>query len=129
MMCAIATRSRGVAQAELRTLLGVTKATIYRMLRSLEDLGLVVRTPHPKNPRHRWVAITIAGLYRLGETQADVVDTGELAWATEEIVNPKPGNHVEGAIAIRETDTLFNRMRQMLADYATLRFPYDGEYA
>jgi DNA-binding MarR family transcriptional regulator len=54
----------GLLQSQLRRVLGVTGATVSRMLRSLEGLGLVARW-RPTDRRQRWVQLTQAGLSRI----------------------------------------------------------------
>jgi DNA-binding MarR family transcriptional regulator len=130
MLCAITTSGfRGLAQHDLLGLLGVTSATISRMLRSLEELGLIVRKPHPRNPQRRWVTITWAGAHRLRAAIDEVVDSGELAWAVAEILNPHPGRRATAEAAIKEMDILLTRGRVSLSDIATLTFPYDRDEA
>jgi DNA-binding MarR family transcriptional regulator len=128
MLCAITSNGyRGVAQHDLLGLLGVTSATICRMLKSLEELGLIVRKPHPGNPRHRWVSITAAGVWRLRDAIVEVVESGELAFAVSEILNSHPGKQATAEAAIKEMDNLLTRGRKALDDIATLRFAYDIE--
>jgi DNA-binding MarR family transcriptional regulator len=115
----------GLAQRELRTILGVSGPTISRMLRSLEILGFVVRTPHPWKRRQKWVAVTAAALHRVHAAIEDAVDTRFLHWATEEFLNPEPGNHPLGDAAITLTRTILDRARDRLSDVATLWFGYD----
>ena len=128
MLYAILSGEGGVAQYKLRSLLGVSSPTISRMLKSLEKLGFVIRTPHPRNRRHRWVTATTSGLLRLRAATADIVEDTSLDAITEELVNPEPGNHRVGAETIAAADSFLTRVRERLGDAATLRFPYDGEY-
>jgi DNA-binding MarR family transcriptional regulator len=51
----------GMLQRELHTMLGVTKATVSRMLRALEQLRLVRRTPEPDDRRLLRVELTLPG--------------------------------------------------------------------
>jgi DNA-binding MarR family transcriptional regulator len=53
-------------QSDLRRTLGVTAPTVSRMVRSLEQLGLVTRERSPYDDRRqRWVRLTDAGLQRI----------------------------------------------------------------
>jgi DNA-binding MarR family transcriptional regulator len=52
-------------QSELPQKLGVHKSVVSRMLRSLEELGLVVRERCEGDRRRLWVELTEAGLARL----------------------------------------------------------------
>jgi DNA-binding MarR family transcriptional regulator len=124
MLTAVASDRRGVAQSALREILGVTAPTICRMLKSLEELGLVVRTPHPRNRRHRWVAITAAGLHALTSAIATIVDN-DLGWMTKEILSTEPGFAEHDARCMREADEMFTRANHALGPFATLRYPYE----
>ena len=115
----------GLPQRQLRTILGVSGPTISRMLKSLEKLGFIVRTPHPRHRRRKWVAVTAAGLHRLCRAIEENVDSQFLHWATEEILTPEPGNHAVGPGAIDLTRTILDRARERLDDIATLWFAYD----
>jgi DNA-binding MarR family transcriptional regulator len=57
--------SYGTFQNELPAKLGVTAGVVSRMLRSLEELGLVTRKPPSCDRRQRHVTLTDAGLTRL----------------------------------------------------------------
>ncbi len=128
MLVAIATGGhRGLAQHDLLGLLGVTSATISRMLRSLEEIGLIVRKPHPRNPQRRWINVTAGGIYRLRAAIDEVVDSGELAFAVAEILNPQPGKRATAEAAIKEMNILLTRARAALNDIATLTFFYDHD--
>jgi DNA-binding MarR family transcriptional regulator len=53
------------SQDDLPGILGVHKSVVSRMLRSLEQLGLVTRRRCPADGRQRWVELTEAGIDRL----------------------------------------------------------------
>ena len=66
MLYAIELEGRsGLAQSQLRRVLGVSAPTVSRMLRSLEDLGLVTRARSRSDARQVLVKLTIAGLARI----------------------------------------------------------------
>ncbi len=52
-------------QGELRRKLGVHKSVVSRMVRSLEEIGLVARRRGYRDRRRRWVELTKAGIARL----------------------------------------------------------------
>ncbi|MDP9036795.1 MAG: MarR family transcriptional regulator, partial [Myxococcota bacterium] len=58
MLTAIWRHPYGLLQRELRKMLGVTAPTISRMLRSLEQLGLVRRERGIRDTRQRHVTLT-----------------------------------------------------------------------
>lgn len=49
-------------QSDLRRRLGVSRATICKMLKALERLGIVERRPAARDTRQRVVAFTVGGL-------------------------------------------------------------------
>ena len=66
MLYAIELEGRsGLAQSQLRRVLGVTAPTVSRMLRSLQDLGLVTRQRSRSDARQVLVKLTVAGLARI----------------------------------------------------------------
>jgi DNA-binding MarR family transcriptional regulator len=66
MMFAIAEEARGILQSALSKALGVTRATVSRMLRSLEQLGFVRRQRVPRDQRQWRVLLTARGLDAFG---------------------------------------------------------------
>ena len=60
----------GISQKRLRQVLGVSGATVSRMLRSLEGLGLIRREPFPGDGRQRYVRLTLEGLRRYQKVRA-----------------------------------------------------------
>src|SRR5436309_4765514 len=66
MMKTIRDASSGgfIFQSYIRRALGVSAATVSRMLKSLEELGFVVRRPHSCDKREREVAFTEEGRRR-----------------------------------------------------------------
>lgn len=77
-------------QSALRRVLGVTAPTVSRMLRSLEDLGLVRRWRDGRDTRQRVVALTRKGYALLRATMDDLMGSGvvELG-ATSAVVYPR----------------------------------------
>ncbi|MDB4935369.1 MAG: MarR family [Labilithrix sp.] len=69
-------RRDGIAQENLRQLLGVSAPTVSRMLKSLELLGFVVRRRFAFDARSLIVRITKAGLERVRAARELLVDSG-----------------------------------------------------
>ena len=67
MLTAIWRHPHGLPQSALRQELGVGRATISRMLGSLEDLGLVYRRVADDDRRQRIVRLTPEGLSSIGD--------------------------------------------------------------
>lgn len=66
----------GIAQENLRQLLGVSAATVSRMLKSLEALGFVVRNRYAHDGRSLIVQITEIGLERVRDARDALVESG-----------------------------------------------------
>jgi DNA-binding MarR family transcriptional regulator len=64
VLCAIRER-RSAHQADISRALGVTPVTISRMIRRLEELGLVARATSPRDRRAKLVELTPEGLARV----------------------------------------------------------------
>lgn len=69
-------REWGVAQAKIQHLLGVTAATVSRMLKSLRLLGFVSRERSERDARCVLVRITDLGLRTVREARERLVDSG-----------------------------------------------------
>jgi DNA-binding MarR family transcriptional regulator len=64
VLCAIRER-KSARQADISRALGVTPVTISRMIRRLEELGLVARATSVKDRRAKLVELTSEGLARV----------------------------------------------------------------
>jgi DNA-binding MarR family transcriptional regulator len=66
----------GVLQSRIRALLGVSGATVSRMLKALEALGFVTRKALAADRRNLLVALTGSGLAIMKHAMARYVDNG-----------------------------------------------------
>ena len=84
MLCAIKGERGRTSQKRLREILGVTRPTVSKMLRSLEALGFVRRSVNPVDERCKDVWLTEAGAAALAFVYKKVVRPGwvhfALAW-------------------------------------------------
>ncbi len=71
-------RRRGMRQSALQRALGVCRATISRMLASLEQLGLVTRKVDSLDRRQRLVKLTTLGRWRIAFAHRHLTRSG---WA------------------------------------------------
>ena len=62
MLRIISLHQHGIIQRNIRYLLGVSAATVSRMLKSLQVLGLVVRRPYERDRRCVLITITEVGI-------------------------------------------------------------------
>lgn len=67
-----------ILQSSIRRILGVSAATVSRMLKSLEALGFVVRSPDQDDKRERNVALTEAGRRRFEAAASDLILSGAM---------------------------------------------------
>ena len=108
------------AQSTLRRLLGVARITVSRMLRSLEELGLVTRSER-RNGTTRIVQLTQEGIYRINEAFESVFDTLFLQRAYEDSFD---WMSLEDAfIAVDNLHSTVMRVAKKLGDTARLCFP------
>jgi DNA-binding MarR family transcriptional regulator len=83
----------GVAQRYLEQILGVTGATVSRMLGSLEELGLVRREVDPSDRRCKRAWLTKEGLACLEAAYDRVVRPGWVRFALDWALGPRrPGD-------------------------------------
>ena len=77
MMRIVSLRPQGVQQATLRWLLGVSPPTVSRMLKSLEELGMITRRRLASDGRCRDVHITKKGVAAVKMALAATVGSGD----------------------------------------------------
>jgi DNA-binding MarR family transcriptional regulator len=110
-------------QSHLRRLLGVTAATISRMVRSLEELGYITRDRNAFDRRQIDIRIT-----KLGSSVFDFVENLTMTTGNVDFI-------VTGAFAVLwyaesafsdllELEAFLHRARDRLWDTATLRYPW-----
>jgi DNA-binding MarR family transcriptional regulator len=128
MMFAIqrASRHHAIYQALLRGLLGVTDATISRMLRSLEERGYVTREWSRIDRRCRIVRLTEEGLRRIRDARAAMIDSGwadqQAVWAIPKDWDRDPHDYD----SFEEIEVLrwqLRKIRRHTDDVATLHYP------
>jgi DNA-binding MarR family transcriptional regulator len=110
-------------QSHLRRLLGVTAATISRMVRSLEELGYITRDRNAFDRRQIDIRIT-----KLGSSVFDFVENLTMTTGNVDFI-------VTGAFAVLwyaesaisdlfDFEAFLHRARDRLWDTATLRYPW-----
>jgi len=107
-------------QAEIRRILGVARATVSRMLKSLEDLGFIVRTPSPFDKRCKDVTLTDIGLMRVRECYGEV-NLGD--YVQEKYENAFELSADDRFIRVDELHTAVSRVARWIGDTATLEYP------
>jgi len=119
---------RGMMQSALRKVLGVSRATVSRMLASLEELGLVRRTPYEGDRRQKFVALTGKGWWRISRAHRHFTRSG---WAQLAIDSALSGKYDDDrwckeaacAEANGALHATLENVRQGFGDFATLDYP------
>jgi DNA-binding MarR family transcriptional regulator len=109
-------------QRDLRDALGVTGATICRMLQSLEKLGLIVRTRSEYDARQRNVELTDEGVARLDAVCGDFIDNDAMSFVVDRVVDPD--GQGESILEKDIAETMFKAFRSAFGDRATLYYPW-----
>jgi DNA-binding MarR family transcriptional regulator len=114
-----------IVQSTLRTVLGVSRATVSRMLSSLEELGLIRRTVLTQDRRQRVVELTTKGRWRIAFAHRQLTRSG---WAQLAVDSALGGDNWcdEGDCghAIESLQMLLDRIRAAFGDHATLEYPW-----
>jgi DNA-binding MarR family transcriptional regulator len=113
----------GLRQADLRTLLGVTGATISRMAASLEKLGLILRERNKRDRRHLDVALTARGAWLFDRAYDHAISSQVTEMAVERMFAVRWGSETAFQDLLIFEETLF-RARKRLGDIALLHYPW-----
>jgi DNA-binding MarR family transcriptional regulator len=133
LLYAVMTSGEGLAQSALRKSLGVSRATVSRMLASLEELGLVARTAHSYDRRQRFVALTEEGRLRITSAHCQLTRSGWAQLAVDSALcgDPHASHHwCDESECIDATSSLegwLNRICRAFYDRATLCYPWSPE--
>ena len=132
LLYAVMTSGEGLAQSALRKLLGVSRATVSRMLASLEDLGLVVRSAHSYDRRQRCVALTAEGRLRITSAHCHFTRSGWAQLAVDSALcdpyaNDQWCDESECMEATGSLEGWLHRICRAFHDRATLVYPWSPE--
>jgi DNA-binding MarR family transcriptional regulator len=125
MLTAIGRFPLGPFQRDLRRMLGVTAPTISRMLRSLEELGLVRRRRSDADRRLLHVTLTQSGLDRLRRATAAFIGSGAAQLAVDCALTA--GRIHDESLCLIEMDaaeSFLRRIREAFRDIAELHYPW-----
>jgi DNA-binding MarR family transcriptional regulator len=128
MLFAIKREKGCISQKQLREILGVTRATVSKMLGSLEELGLVRREVNSMDRRRKDVWLTEEGAARLEATYRKIVKPGwvlfALAWVlgTRQNGNLLPPRFCDGELM--ELDRHLWRIRRGFCDTGSLNYAH-----
>lgn len=113
--------SLGLPQRQLGASLGVTGATVSRMVRSLEKLGYVTRTRNPYDRRALMVCLTDLGLRILRRAFARLAAHLWLAFDCA-LTHGKPWSDAECFHCTSSAESMLWTVRGTFRDRATLQY-------
>ncbi len=113
----------GIAQGDIHRRLDVTAPVISRMLDSLEELGLVVTRPHPKDGRMHWMRLTEHGRSLLRVAVRELLYEGFTERCLWLLVAPDATCRRAVERAMRHAREWMRRQRRYLVDTSTHRYP------
>jgi DNA-binding MarR family transcriptional regulator len=125
MLTAISRFPIGPFQRQLREMLGVSRATISRMLISLEELGLIQRRRSDVDRRQLHVTLTAAGMTRLRRATAAFIDSGAAQLAVDSALTQ--GRVYDESLCFTQMDTtegILRLIRDAFRDVARLHYPW-----
>ncbi len=131
MLYALKSRQRdGVPQRSLRSTLGVCRATVSRMLASLEELGLVTRKAHPIDRRQKVVTLTTLGRWRIAFAHRHLTRSGWAQLALDSALGAEGSKYrwYDQADCIAATsllDGMLAQLRRAFYDCAKLDYPWN----
>jgi DNA-binding MarR family transcriptional regulator len=133
MLYAIRSRPRaGMLQSTLARILGVCRATVSRMLASLEELGLVTRTADLYDRRQKLVKLTTLGRWRIGFAHRHLIGSGWAQLAVDSALGAEGSEYrwyrpKDCVAATGRLDTMLGRLRRAFFDRARLDYPWNAD--
>jgi DNA-binding MarR family transcriptional regulator len=124
MLHAVKSTPYGSHQKQLCRLLGVSAATVSRMLKSLEALGLVSRERSATDRRRRRVTITDLGRRVMRRAEHGLVYCGHISFAIECALCEPWRDETTVFLAMDALDGALRRVRHAFFDRATLFYPW-----
>jgi DNA-binding MarR family transcriptional regulator len=123
---------KGVTQSALRRLLGVCRATVSKMLSSLEKLGLVRRSIAPHDRRQKVVELTNRGKWRIARAHREFTRSGWAQLAVDSALGGEghPYRWYDEDDCLEATsllESLLGYIRHEFGDRATLVYPWNAE--
>jgi DNA-binding MarR family transcriptional regulator len=125
MLMAIDSVDEGMSQRLLRDMLGVTAATVSRMVRSLEELGLVARERIAADRRQLLVRLTVAGRRLIRRASRLFIYSGAIQLAVDyalcdsQVFDPRECHR-----RMSNAEILFLRLQDVFHRGAYLSYPW-----
>ncbi len=126
-------RKRGMSQSALRRALGVCRATVSRMLASLEELGLVTRRTCVHDKRQKVVRLTTLGRWRIAFAHRHLTRSGWAQLAIDSALGAEGSkyrwwNADECVVVTLLLEGLLDQLRRAFFDRARLHYPWNPAY-
>lgn len=117
-------QARRILQSELRLKLGVSRATASRMLRSIEERGLITRRKSPHDGRQRQISLTRRGLITIKRAITWLIRTGTARFVLESSLVPSWYSENACFQEVSALDDALSRLRDSFRDAASLSYPW-----
>jgi DNA-binding MarR family transcriptional regulator len=133
MLYAIKSRPRAdMLQSALGRILGVSRATVSRMLASLEELGLVTRNVDLYDRRQKLVKLTTLGRWRIAFAHRHITGSGWAQLAVDSALGVEGSEchwyrRDECVAATGRLDRMLGRLRRAFFDRARLDYPWNPD--
>jgi DNA-binding MarR family transcriptional regulator len=125
MLTAVWRRPYGILQSDLRGMLGVSGPTVSRMLRSLENIGLVKRRRCVVDRRQLQVHLTSAGLRQIRRATSAFVGSGAAQLAVDvALVGNRFYDESYCMTEMANAEWTLDRLRGAFRDPARLHYPW-----
>jgi DNA-binding MarR family transcriptional regulator len=132
LLYAVKNERYGLIQSKLRKVLGVSRATVSRMLASLEELGLVRRSIPAADRRQKLVELTTKGRWRIAFAHRHLTRSGWAQLAIDSALAAKYSAFrwcdeeacLQAAARLHVT---LGDLRHGFYDFATLDYPLGSE--
>jgi DNA-binding MarR family transcriptional regulator len=125
MLTAIVKHPYGVLQNRLRNVLGVSAATVSRVLRSLEQLGMIRRCRSPVDRRLVHVSLTTEGRMRIRLATYVFITSGAAQLAVDCALTDNRSHDESSCILQMDlVESALHRLRSTFRDPADLYYPW-----
>jgi DNA-binding MarR family transcriptional regulator len=129
LLYAVRGRRRGMPQSVLQRVLGVSRATVSRMLASLEALGLVKRTVDPADRRRKRVELTDLGRQRIDFAHKQLTRSGWAQLAIDSALGAEGQAERWWSGPVFKTmshlDGMLSALRRAFYDTGSLEYPWE----
>ena len=125
--------THGSRQRALQRALGVCRATISRMLTSLEKIGLVTRKNDDRDRRQKVVALTTLGRWRIAFAHRQLTRSGWAQLAVDSALAGEGSKYrwymPDECIAVTNLlDGMLTQLRRTFFDRAKLDYPWNPQH-